>query len=104
MLKKESEYLYIPEDNCYLVNNMSKAENVYVNDTSVLSRFQISFEIIFIYLATAIVILAFFDSIKVALYATLAYIALFMFLSVFVVMVSYTLYNFGKVIYSLFSR
>ena len=81
---------------------MSNTENV--TQKSFASRFTISFEIIFIYLASGLVILTFFESIKVALYATLGYIALFMFLSVFVVMVSYTIYNFTKVLYLLFNR
>ena len=71
---------------------------------SLVSRFSISFEIIFIYLASGLIILTFFDSIKVALYASLGYIALFMFLSVFVVMASYTIYNFTKVLYVLLER
>ena len=81
---------------------MSNTENV--TQKSFASRFTVSFEIIFIYLASGLVILTFFESIKVALYATLGYIALFMFLSVFVVMVSYTIYNFTKVLYLLFNR
>ena len=81
---------------------MSNTEKV--TEKSFASRFTVSFEIIFIYLASGLVILTFFESIKVALYATLGYIALFMFLSVFVVMVSYTVYNFTKVLYLLFNR
>ena len=74
------------------------------NNHGIFSRFQVSFEIIFIYLASGLVILTFFNEIKVALYASLGYIALFMFLSVFFVMVGYTLYNFSKVLYVLLKR
>ncbi len=83
---------------------MSNTEEITQTPRSLASRFSVSFEILFIYLATGLVILTFFGSIKVALYATLGYIALFMFLSVFVVMVSYTVWNFSKVIYVLVSR
>ena len=84
-------------------NQMSTVKTEMENK-SLLSRFQISFEIVFIYLASGLVILTFFDSIKVVLYASLGYIALFMFLSVSLVMVSYTIYNFSKVIYILLKR
>ena len=79
---------------------MSRATTV-VKERSVLSRLQIPFEIVFVYLLVVLLILTFFDFLKVALYATLGYLALFMFLSVFVVMVSYTIYNFAKAIYVL---
>ena len=83
---------------------MSNTEEFTQTPRSLASRFTVSFEIIFIYLATGLVILTFFSSIKVALYATLGYIALFMFLSVFVVMVSYTVWNFTKVVYVLINK
>ena len=83
---------------------MSNTENVSQTPKSFVSRFNISFEIVIIYLITGLIIFAFFETIKAVFYATLAYIALFMFLSVFVVMASYTVYNFVKVIYLLLER
>jgi hypothetical protein len=68
-------------------------------ETTLSSRFKVSFEIILIYATAGLIILTFFDPIKVALYASLGYVALFMFLSVFILMVGYTLYNFGKALY-----
>jgi hypothetical protein len=83
---------------------MSSSQNVFETEKAFSSRFKVSFEIILIYVTAGLIILTFFDSIKVALYASLGYIALFMFLSVFVLMVGYTLYNFGKTIYILLSK
>lgn len=81
---------------------MSNTENV--TPQSFASRFNVSFEILFIYLVTGLIIFIFFDTIKSVLYASLGYLALFMFLSVFVVMVSYTIFNFVKVAYLLLER
>ena len=81
---------------------MSNTENV--TRQSFASRINVSFEILFIYLVTGLIIFIFFDTIKSVLYASLGYLALFMFLSVFVVMVSYTIFNFVKVAYLLLER
>lgn len=83
---------------------MSNVEKVIGTEKSLPSRFKISFEIIFIYIMTGLIILTFFTQIEKVLYASLGYLALFMFLSVFVVMVGYTLYNFSKGIYLLLRR
>lgn len=83
---------------------MSNTEEITQTPRSLSSRFSISFEIVLIYLATGLILITFFESIQVALYATLGYIALFMALSVFVVMVSYTVWNFSKAIYILVTK
>ena len=83
---------------------MSKTENISQNNTRFITRFTIPFEIILIYICTGLIILTFFDSIRDFFYATLAYIAFFMFLSVFIVMVSYTIYNFYSFVKVYISR
>ena len=65
---------------------------------------KISLEIALIYIMTGLVALTFFDSIKVALYSMLGYLALGAFLLVTLAMVSYTVYNFGKGLFLLLSR
>ena len=84
---------------------MSNVDQVFgTENKTVASRFKISFEIVLIYIMTGLIILTFFNAIQRVLYASLGYLALFMFLSVFVVMVSYTLYNFAKGIFNLMRR
>lgn len=67
------------------------------------SRFFVSFEIVLIYIASGLIVLTFFDSIKQVLYSSLGYLALAMFLTVFLAMVGYTIYNFAKGIKNLVS-
>ena len=73
---------------------MSKTESISQNNTRFIERFTIPFEIILIYICTGLIILTFFDNIRDFFYATLAYIAFFMFLSIFITMLAYTIFNF----------
>ena len=83
---------------------MSKQEVEMVYEQSRASRFTISFEIVLIYIASGLIILTFFNEIKVLLYSSLGYIALFMFLTVVFAMIGYTIYNFAKGFKVLLSR
>lgn len=83
---------------------MSKTEIIPQTNTHFVARFTISFEIILIYIATGLIVLTFFDSIKVFFYASLGYIAFFMFLSLFITMTAYTIYNFSKYCYLVVKR
>ena len=83
---------------------MSKTENNTQNNSRFIERFTIPFEIVLIYICTGLIVLTFFDSIRDIFYATLAYIAFFMFLSIFIVMVSYVLYNTYRILDALIQR
>lgn len=88
---------------------MAKAERVtQVSFKDVLAKLNqqklFTTEIIAIYLVVVITIFAFFESFKTLFYATLGYLALFIFLTILAYIVIYVLYNFAVIFYELFVR
>lgn len=83
---------------------MSKTENLTQNQAHFSTRFTISFEIVLIYVATGLIVLTFFNSIRDFFYASLAYIAFFMFLSIFLCSIGYTVYNCYRIFYAFVKR
>ena len=63
-----------------------------------------SFEIILVYALAFYVAFTFMEDIKNFFYVSLAYISLFMFLTIFLAMISYTMYNLAKVIESFYLK
>ncbi|MFW9930016.1 MAG: hypothetical protein ACFFD1_11540 [Candidatus Thorarchaeota archaeon] len=64
-------------------------------------RIDFTAEVLFIYLMVVITLFTFFDFYKTLFYAFLGYIALLMFLTIFIYVIARIAYNFGYVIYYL---
>ncbi|MHA2365728.1 MAG: hypothetical protein ACXAC7_17350, partial [Candidatus Hodarchaeales archaeon] len=60
-------------------------------------QFKTTIEILFVYVAAFLTFLLFFDSLNYLLYTFLGLVALFMFLSVAVLMLGYISYNFYEI-------
>ena len=79
--------------------NLPKNENIPLIHKDLTPSFSFPFEILFIYIMTGLIVLMFFNAIEIALYSLLAYVALLMFFTIFITMISFTCYNFGKFCY-----
>ncbi len=89
---------------------MSKAEKVselsFENIPSKLAthKFEVTWEIVALYVVGVLTVIAFFESLKTLFYTILGYLAFILFLSLMLYVIFYVIYNFSVIFYELFLR